>query len=96
VVNGGYRARHAIAITTSGERRSSNTPSASSDEAGPPLRDEGYLILSTIHSAKGQEWRSVFILNAVDGCIPSDLGTGTRYRPTHWCICRRAWQAQRR
>jgi ATP-dependent DNA helicase UvrD/PcrA len=51
-------------------------PSASSDEAGPPLRDEDYLILSTIHSAKGQEWRSVFILNAVDGCIPSDLGTG--------------------
>jgi DNA helicase-2/ATP-dependent DNA helicase PcrA len=41
-----------------------------------PLRDEDYLILSTIHSAKGQEWRSVFILNAVDGCIPSDLGTG--------------------
>ena len=51
-------------------------PSASSDEAGPPLRDEDYLILSTIHSAKGQEWRSVFVLNAVDGCIPSDLGTG--------------------
>ena len=51
-------------------------PSASSDEAGPPLRDEDYLILSTIHSAKGQEWKSVFILNAVDGCIPSDLGTG--------------------
>ena len=51
-------------------------PSASSDEAGSPLRDEDYLILSTIHSAKGQEWRSVFILNAVDGCIPSDLGSG--------------------
>ena len=51
-------------------------PSASSDEAGAPLRDEDYLILSTIHSAKGQEWRSVFVLNAVDGCIPSDLGTG--------------------
>ena len=39
--------------------------------------DEDYLILSTIHSAKGQEWRSVFVLNVVDGCIPSDLGTGT-------------------
>ena len=51
-------------------------PSASSDEAGPPLRDEDYLILSTIHSAKGQESRSVFIFDAVDGCIPSDLGTG--------------------
>jgi DNA helicase-2/ATP-dependent DNA helicase PcrA len=53
-------------------------PDATSDEAGPPLRDEDYLILSTIHSAKGQEWKSVFVLNCVDGCIPSDLATGTR------------------
>jgi len=53
-------------------------PDATSDQAGVPLLDEDYLILSTIHSAKGQEWRSVFLLNAVDGCIPSDLGTGSR------------------
>jgi ATP-dependent DNA helicase UvrD/PcrA len=53
-------------------------PDATSDEAGPPHRDEDYLILSTIHSAKGQEWRSVFILNAVDGCIPSELAAGSR------------------
>src|SRR5207248_6080118 len=52
-------------------------PSATSDEAGAPLLDEDYLILSTIHSAKGQEWKSVFVLNVVDGCIPSDLGAGT-------------------
>ncbi|MGL4091188.1 ATP-dependent helicase [Agrobacterium cavarae] len=52
-------------------------PDATSDQAGVPLLDEDYLILSTIHSAKGQEWRSVFMLNVVDGCIPSDLGTGT-------------------
>ena len=52
-------------------------PDTTSDEAGPPLKDEDYLILSTIHSAKGQEWRSVFVLNCVDGCIPSDLATGT-------------------
>ncbi|HZZ59735.1 MAG TPA: ATP-dependent helicase [Roseiarcus sp.] len=52
-------------------------PDGVSDEAGPPLRDEDYLILSTIHSAKGQEWRSVFVLNCVDGCIPSDLATGS-------------------
>ena len=51
-------------------------PDATSDESGPPDRDEDYLILSTIHSAKGQEWRSVFVLNAIDGCIPSDLGVG--------------------
>lgn len=52
-------------------------PAATSDESGPPLRDEDYLILSTIHSAKGQEWRRVHVLNGVDGCIPSDLATGT-------------------
>jgi DNA helicase-2/ATP-dependent DNA helicase PcrA len=52
-------------------------PDATSDQSGVPLLDEDYLILSTIHSAKGQEWKSVFILNTVDGCIPSDLGTGT-------------------
>jgi DNA helicase-2/ATP-dependent DNA helicase PcrA len=51
-------------------------PEATSDESGPPLRDEDYLILSTIHSAKGQEWKAVFVLNAVDGCIPSDMATG--------------------
>ena len=38
-------------------------PDAVSDEAGVPLLDEDYLILSTIHSSKGQEWTSVFVLN---------------------------------
>ncbi|CUX46399.1 ATP-dependent helicase [Rhizobium oryzihabitans] len=54
-------------------------PDATSDQAGVPLLDEDYLTLSTIHSAKGQEWRSVFILNVVDGCIPSDLGVGSTH-----------------
>ena len=52
-------------------------PEATSNQAGVPVLDEDYLILSTIHSAKGQEWKSVFLLNVVDGCIPSDLGAGT-------------------
>jgi DNA helicase-2/ATP-dependent DNA helicase PcrA len=52
-------------------------PNATSGEAGVPLKDEDYLILSTIHSAKGLEWKAVYILNAVDGCIPSDLATET-------------------
>jgi DNA helicase-2/ATP-dependent DNA helicase PcrA len=52
-------------------------PEAVSDEAGDPSLDEDYLILSTIHSAKGQEWQAVTVLNVVDGCIPGDLGTGT-------------------
>ena len=47
------------------------------DEAADPYLDEDYLILSTIHSAKGQEWDVVYVLNVVDGCIPSDLATGT-------------------
>jgi DNA helicase-2/ATP-dependent DNA helicase PcrA len=52
-------------------------PDATSDQAGVPLLDEDYLILSTVHSAKGQEWKSVYVLNVVDGCMPSDLGAGT-------------------
>lgn len=51
-------------------------PNACGDQAGPPLLDEDYLILSTIHSAKGQEWDTVYLLNCADGCIPSDMATG--------------------
>ena len=54
-------------------------PDATSDQAGVPLLDEDYLILSTIHSAKGQEWKSVHVLNVTDGGIPSDLGTGSAH-----------------
>jgi len=53
-------------------------PEATSAEAVPPHLDEDYLVLSTIHSAKGQEWDAVFILNVIDGCIPSDMSVGTR------------------
>jgi DNA helicase-2/ATP-dependent DNA helicase PcrA len=52
-------------------------PESTSAQSGPPLLDEDYLILSTIHSAKGQEWKAVHVLNCVDGCIPSDMATGT-------------------
>jgi DNA helicase-2/ATP-dependent DNA helicase PcrA len=53
-------------------------PQATSDQAGVPHLDEDYLILSTIHSAKGQEWKAVHVLNVVDGCIPSDMATGSQ------------------
>jgi DNA helicase-2/ATP-dependent DNA helicase PcrA len=53
-------------------------PEATSDRAGPPLLDEDYLILSTIHSAKGQEWTSVHVLNVVDGCLPADVAQGAQ------------------
>jgi DNA helicase-2/ATP-dependent DNA helicase PcrA len=52
-------------------------PSATGDLAGVPHLDEDFLILSTIHSAKGQEWDNVYVMNLVDGCIPSDMATGS-------------------
>jgi DNA helicase-2/ATP-dependent DNA helicase PcrA len=52
-------------------------PQSTSDQSGVPHLDEDYLILSTIHSAKGMEWKCVYVLNCVDGCIPSDMATGT-------------------
>lgn len=52
-------------------------PDAASDESGVPHKDEDTLTLSTIHSAKGLEWRAVHLLNVVDGCMPVDLATGT-------------------
>jgi DNA helicase-2/ATP-dependent DNA helicase PcrA len=51
-------------------------PRASGDEAGPPLLDEDYLVLSTVHSAKGQEWDAVFVLNVTDGSFPSEFAGG--------------------
>jgi len=51
-------------------------PNATSDLAGSPVLDEDYLVLSTIHSAKGMEWDSVYLLNVVDGSFPSEFSTG--------------------
>jgi DNA helicase-2/ATP-dependent DNA helicase PcrA len=66
-----------------GDRRSMladitlDPPSSTQDLAGPPLLDEDYLILSTIHSAKGLEWDCVYVIHAADGNIPSDMSTGS-------------------
>ncbi len=49
---------------------------ASGDLSGPPLLDEDYLVLSTVHSAKGQEWDAVFVLNVADGNFPSEFAAG--------------------
>ena len=51
-------------------------PQASGDLAGDPLLDEDYLILSTVHSAKGQEWEAVHVLNVTDGSFPSEFAAG--------------------
>jgi DNA helicase-2/ATP-dependent DNA helicase PcrA len=53
-------------------------PTSTSDLAGPPSRDEDFLVLSTIHSAKGCEWDAVYLIHAADGCLPSDMATGSR------------------
>jgi DNA helicase-2/ATP-dependent DNA helicase PcrA len=51
-------------------------PQATGDLAGDPLLDEDYLVLSTVHSAKGQEWETVHVLNVTDGAFPSEFSTG--------------------
>jgi len=51
-------------------------PQASGDLAGDPLLDEDYLVLSTVHSAKGQEWEAVHLLNVTDGSFPSEFAAG--------------------
>ena len=51
-------------------------PVSSSDLAGPPRLDEDYLTISTIHAAKGLEWRIVHVPHLVDGALPSDMALG--------------------
>ncbi|MCX8006960.1 MAG: ATP-dependent helicase [Coriobacteriia bacterium] len=52
-------------------------PRWTEDLAGPPLLDDDWLVLSTMHSAKGLEFDVVFIIHASDGNIPSDMATAT-------------------
>jgi DNA helicase-2/ATP-dependent DNA helicase PcrA len=52
-------------------------PASTGDFAGPPHLDDDYLTLSTVHSAKGGEWRAVHLIHAADGMFPSDMATGT-------------------
>jgi DNA helicase-2/ATP-dependent DNA helicase PcrA len=51
-------------------------PTVTSDLSGAASKDEDYVILSTIHSAKGQEWDIVYVLNVSDGNFPSEFSTG--------------------
>jgi DNA helicase-2/ATP-dependent DNA helicase PcrA len=52
-------------------------PNRTSELAGPPLLDDDYVILSTIHSAKGGEWDVVYLIHASDGVLPSDMSLGS-------------------
>ena len=67
-------------------------PSYTQDLAGPPLLDEDYLVLSTMHSAKGLEFDVVYVIHAADGNIPSDMATGRprRSRRSAGCSTSRA------
>ena len=51
-------------------------PERTGDRAGPPHLDDDWLTLSTIHSAKGMEWRSVHVIHTADGNMPSDMAIG--------------------
>jgi DNA helicase-2/ATP-dependent DNA helicase PcrA len=53
-------------------------PVSTGDLAGQPHLDDDYLVLSTVHSAKGGEWRAVHLIHAADGNFPSDMATGSR------------------
>jgi DNA helicase-2/ATP-dependent DNA helicase PcrA len=50
-------------------------PDSTSELAGSPSKDEDWLVLSTIHSAKGCEWDVVYLIHAADGWLPSDMAT---------------------
>jgi DNA helicase-2/ATP-dependent DNA helicase PcrA len=48
-------------------------PRSTGNLAGPPVIDEDWLVISTVHSAKGLEWDVVHLLHLTDGNIPSDM-----------------------
>jgi DNA helicase-2/ATP-dependent DNA helicase PcrA len=52
-------------------------PASTSDLPGPPHLDDDYLVLSTVHSAKGLEWSRVHVIGLVDGAFPSDMSFGS-------------------
>tara|TARA_R110002012_G_scaffold81017_5_gene205258 strand:+ start:5163 stop:7250 length:2088 start_codon:yes stop_codon:yes gene_type:complete len=53
-------------------------PQSTGDLSGPPLIDDDFLILSTVHSAKGQEWNNVYVLNVADGNFPNEYAAGDK------------------
>jgi DNA helicase II / ATP-dependent DNA helicase PcrA len=53
-------------------------PASSADLARPPHLDEDYLVLSTVHSAKGLEWDAVHLIAAYDGNFPADMSAGSK------------------
>ena len=52
-------------------------PRSTGADSVPPAVDEDWLVLSTVHSAKGLEWDVVHLLHVTEGSFPSDLGVST-------------------
>jgi DNA helicase-2/ATP-dependent DNA helicase PcrA len=52
-------------------------PASTGDLAGPPMIDEDWLVLSTVHSAKGLEFDAIHVIHAADGNFPSDMSLGS-------------------
>ncbi|HYA69472.1 MAG TPA: ATP-dependent helicase, partial [Acidimicrobiales bacterium] len=52
-------------------------PISTGDLAADPHLDEDYVVISTVHSAKGLEWPIVHLPHLVDGAMPSDMALGT-------------------
>ncbi|MEI8080578.1 MAG: ATP-dependent helicase [Actinomycetes bacterium] len=52
-------------------------PHSTGDLAGPPVVDEDWLVISTVHSAKGLEWDAVHLIHAADGNFPADMALGS-------------------
>jgi ATP-dependent DNA helicase UvrD/PcrA len=70
-------ARDATRLSEVATELSLEPPHSTGDLAGPPSIDEDWLVISTVHSAKGLEWTVVHVLNATDGNFPSDMALTT-------------------
>jgi len=53
-------------------------PQSTGDLAGAPMVDEDWVVVSTIHSAKGLEWDVVHLVHASDGNLPADMALASR------------------
>jgi DNA helicase-2/ATP-dependent DNA helicase PcrA len=70
-------ARESTSLTHFVSELALDPPQSSADLAEPPHLDDDYLVLSTIHSAKGLEWQSVHVLAIYDGNFPACMSAGT-------------------
>ncbi len=67
----GYRSRRDFLVDLE-----LDPPTSTSDLAGGSREEEDFLVLSTIHSAKGCEWDAVYLVHASEGALPSDFAMG--------------------